>query len=480
MQQNRKLLIVLAVMALAIAGLIGFYVFLTGGNAGQPDSGAAKSASATGLVPVRSIYLYGSGKNLVRPTGLGSDDRGNIFATLIDSAQIVQFDRNGDFVTSWGKRGSAPGELLSPIAVAADRLARHVYVIDRSRLRLIAFDLEGTYLWELPMLNPLAVTVAPNGEVLVATFGPIARFSSEGQLLGQVGDRGSASGQFDYPRALVSDSSGSVFIADTNNNRVVRAKLTGDATASVTWVLGQAPTGQDDPNVRFGLPSGIALDEKGRVVVLDSFNHTFELLDPGSSKSMTDFGGERRGSTDGEFNLPTQVVSLGGDLFAVSDTYNDRIQIIRLLAPGERQPWRVNPWVKWALLLPLLLLIPLFGRKRHYLTDDVVTTAVQDGNARLLIGAVRSPRVLVETAERLGNAAEEGTLLREYLVTVSGTGDTPDERLLTSARRTLLEKLLLRRHVIVCADDEECAKATGSGFGTLTYAQVKAEFSLKG
>ncbi len=480
MQQNRKLTVLLVIMVLAIAGLIGFYVYLTGGSGGQTDEGTSKSASETGLVPVRSIYLYGDGKNLVRPTGIGSDSQGNIYATLIDSALVVQYDRNGDFVTSWGKRGSAPGELMSPIAVAADRLARQVYVLDRSRLRMIAYDLQGKYLWEVPILNPVSLTVAPNGEVIVATYGPIARFSSEGELLGQVGDRGKSSGQFDYPRAIVSDKSGSVFIADTNNNRVVRAKLTGEATASVTWVLGRPPAGQDDPTVRFGLPSGIALDRAGRVIVLDSFNHTIEMLNAESSESLSTFGGERRGPADGEFNLPTQIVGLGGDLFAVADTYNDRLQIIRLIAPGERLPWRVYPWVKWLLLLPLLLLLFVLGRKRFYLTDDVLKLAVEEGNARLLIGAVRSPKALTEMVESLSDTTEEGVAIAEYLTGVSGEGDTAIARLLDAAQRSNFEKLLIRRHVVVCADDGECSEAKDAGFRTLSYDEIKAEFSLRG
>ncbi len=479
MQQNRKLLILLVVMVLAILGLGGFYLYLAGGSGGETDSGAEKSASQTGLIPVRSIYLYGNGKNLVRPTGIGSDSQGNIYATLIDSALVVQYDQSGNFVTSWGKRGSAPGELLSPLAVAADRLARQVYVLDRSRLRLIAYDLQGKYLWEVPILNPVSLTVASNGEIIVATYGPIARFSSEGELLGQVGDRGKTSGQFDYPRAIVSDKSGSIYVADTNNNRVVRAKLTGEATASVTWVLGRPPAGQDDPTVRFGLPTGIALDARGRVIVLDSFNHTIEMLDPQTSKSLSTFGGERRGPTNGEFNLPTQIVGLGGDLFAVSDTYNDRLQIIRLVAPGERLPWRIYPWVKWLLLLPLLLLLLVLGRKRFFLTDDVLTVAVQEGNARLLVGAVKSPKALTETVDSLSDTTEQDVMIAEYLTRVSGEGDTPLARVLSAAQTSTIEKLLIRRHVIVCADGQECEEARAAGFKTLSYAEVQAEFSLK-
>lgn len=475
MKGSARLWIILGLMLLALLGLLGLFVYLTGGNSGSSVSGTQKAIPASkGCVPVRSIYTYG-GRNVERPVGLGADTQG-FFVTMLDSCTIAEFDANGSFVNSWGERGTKPGAFLAPVSVDVDRAAGHVYVIDRARLRLIAFDLKGTYLWEVPVLNPVFVTVAENGDVIVTTFGPIARFSSEGELLGQSGSRGPDPGQFDYPRAALTIGK-AAYVADSNNARVQRVVLDGDATATVNWVVGEKPLGQDDPNTRFGLPTGITRDSKGRIVVLDSFRHTIELLDPSSGKKLTDFGGERRGSDAGHFELPTAIDHIGGDVFVVTDTGNNRIQLIRLVAPEARQPWNLFPWLRWLFLLPLLLLFLVFGRKRTFVTTAAMQRALDDGNARLVLAAV-SPYALPETVEAFAGVAEEGVVVSEHLHAQAGVGEGELARLADAAAPKGLGRFLLPRVRVVCADAGECDAMRELGREPWPYDALIEEFAL--
>jgi DNA-binding beta-propeller fold protein YncE len=70
-----------------------------------------------------------------RPTGgkIGRNDR------------IVKFDKNGKFLMTWGKRGSAPGEIKEPHCMAIDSQGR-LFVADRENNRIQIFDQEGRYL----------------------------------------------------------------------------------------------------------------------------------------------------------------------------------------------------------------------------------------------------------------------------------------------------------------------------------------------
>jgi DNA-binding beta-propeller fold protein YncE len=70
-----------------------------------------------------------------RPTGgkTGRNDR------------IVKFDKNGKFLMTWGKRGSAPGEIKEPHCMAIDSQGR-LFVADRENNRIQIFDQEGRYL----------------------------------------------------------------------------------------------------------------------------------------------------------------------------------------------------------------------------------------------------------------------------------------------------------------------------------------------
>lgn len=474
MKVSPRLWVILGVLLVATLGLIGFFVFLTGGSGETATSGQKAIPVSKGLVPVKSIYAYGN-KSVERPVGLGGDEKG-FFVTMLDRCAVVEFDVNGGLLRSWGKRGSVAGSFLAPVAVDVDRAAGHVYVVDRARLRLIAFDLKGAFLWEVPILNPVSVTVADNGDVIVGTFGPVARFSSEGELLGQSGSRGPDAGQFDYPRALTAVGD-SIVVADTNNNRVERVRLDGDATATVEWVIGTRALGQDDPNTRWGLPTGITSATSGGIVVLDSFRHTIELLDAANGHQISDFGGERRGSDPGHFELPTAIEHLKGDTFAVTDTGNNRIQIIRLVAPGARQPWNLFPWTRWLLLLPLLLLLTVFGRKRTLITSAALQRALDDGNARLVLAAVR-PGALPETIEAFAGVTEGDVVITEHLRRRSGEGKDELDRIADAGTAKGLSRLLFPRVRVVCADQAECDGMRTRGRTPWAYDDVVEEFEI--
>jgi sugar lactone lactonase YvrE len=60
-------------------------------------------------------------------------------------ARIVKFDRNGKFIKTWGRLGSAPGEFRTPHALAFDSRGR-LFVADRGNHRIQIFDQDGTYL----------------------------------------------------------------------------------------------------------------------------------------------------------------------------------------------------------------------------------------------------------------------------------------------------------------------------------------------
>ncbi len=56
-----------------------------------------------------------------RPTDVAWDAAGNIFvADGLGNARIAKFDKDGKFVKSWGKRGTAPGEFANVRSIAVD------------------------------------------------------------------------------------------------------------------------------------------------------------------------------------------------------------------------------------------------------------------------------------------------------------------------------------------------------------------------
>ncbi len=63
------------------------------------------------------------------------------------NARIVKFSKDGTFIKTWGKRGSAPGEFDVPHGLAFDSRGR-LFVADRSNNRIQIFDQEGKFLEE--------------------------------------------------------------------------------------------------------------------------------------------------------------------------------------------------------------------------------------------------------------------------------------------------------------------------------------------
>jgi sugar lactone lactonase YvrE len=92
---------------------------------------------------------------------------------------------------------------------------------------------------------------------------------------GFAGDGGPAtSAQLAYPAGLAFDAAGSLYIADSSNNRV--RKVTAGVIATV---LGTGDPGATLPN-QLNLPTSVAIDSAGNLDVADSGNQRVQQLTP--------------------------------------------------------------------------------------------------------------------------------------------------------------------------------------------------------
>lgn len=100
-----------------------------------------------------------------RPTDIDWLPDGTFFVSDgYGNTRIAKFDRNGNFLTSWGTRGKAPGQLDTPhgIAVGPDR---RVYVSDRSNKRIQVFDENGAFIAEWPKIMAQTVLISDKGHL---------------------------------------------------------------------------------------------------------------------------------------------------------------------------------------------------------------------------------------------------------------------------------------------------------------------------
>jgi DNA-binding beta-propeller fold protein YncE len=61
------------------------------------------------------------------------------------NARVLKFSKDGRLITSWGKKGTAPGEFDTPHCLALDSRGR-LFVCDRGNNRIQIFDQNGTFL----------------------------------------------------------------------------------------------------------------------------------------------------------------------------------------------------------------------------------------------------------------------------------------------------------------------------------------------
>ena len=190
-----------------------------------------------------------------QPTDVTWDSEGNIYITdgYVNS-RVAKYDKNGDWVKSWGEKGTGPGQFHLPHAIVADR-DNNLYVGDRTNRRIQVFDTEGKFLRmftiDVPPVpgthavngptptgerlaavigapNSICITPGPNQVLFVgeSTFpGRIFKVALDGKVLGVIGRSGRQLGQFSGAHALACPSESEVYAAETANWRVQKLIL---------------------------------------------------------------------------------------------------------------------------------------------------------------------------------------------------------------------------------------------------------------
>jgi sugar lactone lactonase YvrE len=81
------------------------------------------------------------------------------------NARIVKFSKDGMFIKTWGKKGTAPGEFDGPHSLAMDSRGR-LFVADRYNYRIQIFDQNGTLLEVWPQFGASSELLIDKSDVL--------------------------------------------------------------------------------------------------------------------------------------------------------------------------------------------------------------------------------------------------------------------------------------------------------------------------
>lgn len=317
MRRRRLLIAAIVVLLLLLGGLIYLYISIT-----KPSLLVAPSVK--GLTYIRSIYGFGPDEKsqLKSPLGIGADKQGRIFVADSQHNRVLIFNVNGSYVGRLGKYGTRRGEMKHPEGVDVDSDG-NIYVTDTALHKVLVFKPGLTFKTEVAEMYPLAVYVKGN-RVYIATASDVSIRNKDLKQIDRWGSRGREIGQFDFPHGIAVLENNTVVVSDANNMRL-QALLNSKGDAA--WVVGAPPKSMSDPNRLFGLPGGLTVDEDENIYVMDPFHSSVQIFND-KGKKLAEVG--EFGTKEGQFNYPSDIAYLGNRLFAITDTYNNRVQIVRI------------------------------------------------------------------------------------------------------------------------------------------------------
>ena len=138
-------------------------------------------------------------------------------------ARVLKFDRTGTFITSWGGKGTGPGQFQVAHGIAIDAQGL-VWVMDRENQRIQVFDQSGKYVREMKYAGlPCSIDIGKQHIYMVNGFaGQVVQMDLSGKVLAALGKPGKGPGEFGEAHFIAVSPKAEIFVADSVNGALVK------------------------------------------------------------------------------------------------------------------------------------------------------------------------------------------------------------------------------------------------------------------
>jgi uncharacterized protein (TIGR03437 family) len=334
-----------------IAAAQQFTISTVAGNGTPGSTGDSGSATAAQLMLPAGIALDSSGKLYIA-------DSGNHRVRVVTSGSIANFAGKGTVNYSGDGKAATAAELNAPAGVAVDTKG-NVYIADTGNHVIRMVNSSGTIstiagsnslgagyagdtgaATSAQLFSPTAVVVDSAGNFYIADSGNNVIRQVVGTTINTVVGSFTTFIQLNHPTGLALDASGALYIADTNNRRIIKF-----ANGVATQIAGNGTTqssGDNGPATKAGIddPTGVCIDASGNLYITDTFNSKIRRVTPDgiittvAGTGRATYSGDAGPAINAGLNFPRAVAADANGNVYVADTSNNVIRLLTSSAPA--------------------------------------------------------------------------------------------------------------------------------------------------
>lgn len=276
---------------------------------------------------------------LNEPAGIAFLPDGRLVIAEAVPPRIGIYDRSGQLLRSFGSRGRGEKDLLRPAGVFAAEDGT-IFVADAANDRVLSFSETGEPRARFGGVDEKSHLSGPTGVAANATCVVVADTENHrivafgrksGACLWSAGKFGREPGEFSFPTDVAIDSSGAVYVIDSENSRVQKFDASGGFVRA--WGLWGY-----HPGLLAG-PQGVAV-RGDRVYVADAMNHRVQVYSlDGDLLYMWGRHVLLPHEGNGKLHYPTRIaIAPDARTAAVCETFENRVQCFGLRADGKPEP----------------------------------------------------------------------------------------------------------------------------------------------